>query len=172
MTETGQNITALYCRLSHEDELRGESNSITNQKAMLEKYALENHFGNTRFYIDDGFSGVSFDRPAFQEMISDMEDGRIQTIITKDLSRLGRDYLKTGTYIELVFPQNNVWYIAINDGVDSDKSLDEFVGLRNYFNDFYARDISKKNPRRAKSKGGTRGTPGVQPAIWLYEKSG
>ncbi len=158
MTETGQNITALYCRLSHEDELQGESNSITNQKAMLEKYALENHFGNTRFYIDDGFSGVSFDRPAFQEMISDMEDGRIQTIITKDLSRLGRDYLKTGTYIELVFPQNNVRYIAISDGVDSDKSLDEFVGLRNYFNDFYARDISKKirAAQKAKAERGER----------------
>ena len=100
----------------------------------------------------------AFDRPAFQEMISDMEDGQIQTIITKDLSRLGRDYLKTGTYIELIFPQNNVRYIAINDGVDSDKSLDEFVGLRNYFNDFYARDISKKirAAQKAKAERGER----------------
>ena len=161
MTKTEQNITALYCRLSHEDELQGESNSITNQKAMLEKYALENHFGNTRFYIDDGFSGVSFDRPAFQEMICDMEDGQIKTIITKDLSRLGRDYLKTGTYIELIFPQNNVRYIAVNDGVDSDKNLDEFVGLRNYFNDFYARDISKKirAAQKAKAERGERLAP-------------
>ena len=90
-------ITALYCRLSQEDELEGESNSIKNQKAMLSKYAVDNGFLNCRFYIDDGYSCVTFERPDFKRMIADMDDGEIGTVITKDLSRLGRDYLKTGT---------------------------------------------------------------------------
>ena len=106
MKSNQQKITALYCRLSQEDELEGESNSIKNQKSMLEKYAADNGFGNCRFYIDDGYSGVSFERPDFKRMIADMEKGEIGTVITKDLSRLGRDYLKTGTYIEIIFPQN------------------------------------------------------------------
>lgn len=139
-----QLITALYCRLSQEDELQGESNSIRNQKALLEKYALDNGFHNCRFYIDDGYSGVDFNRPDFNRMIDDMNNGLIGTIITKDLSRLGRDYLKTGTYLEIIFPQNNVRYIAINDGVDSETDSNEFIGIRNYFNDYYAQDISKK----------------------------
>lgn len=123
MKSNQQKITALYCRLSQEDELEGESNSIKNQKSMLEKYAADNGFGNCRFYIDDGYSGVSFERPDFKRMIADMEKGEIGTVITKDLSRLGRDYLKTGTYIEIIFPQNDVRYIAVNDGVDSKKAV-------------------------------------------------
>lgn len=141
---SNQGITALYCRLSQEDEQQGESNSITNQKRILEKYAAENGFYNCRFYIDDGYSGVTFERPDFKRMISDMEKGDITTIITKDLSRLGRDYLKTGTYIEIIFPQNNVRYIAVNDGVDTAVGTNEFIGIRNYFNDFFAADTSKK----------------------------
>lgn len=144
-SNTNQNlITALYCRLSQEDEQQGESNSIKNQKSMLEKYAADHGFLNCRFYIDDGYSGVTFDRPDFKRMIADMDAGKIGTIITKDLSRLGRDYLQTGTYLEIIFPQNNIRYIAVNDGVDSEKGNNEFVGIRNYFNDYYAQDISKK----------------------------
>ena len=137
-------ITALYCRLSQEDELQGDSNSIVNQKLMLQKYADEHGFIACKFYCDDGYSGVSFNRPAFNEMVADMNEGKIGIVITKDLSRLGRDYLQAGTYLEIIFPQNNVRYIAINDGVDSEKGNNEFVGIRNYFNDYYAQDISKK----------------------------
>ena len=122
-----QGITALYCRLSQEDELQGESNSITNQKKILEKYASDNGFYNCRFYVDDGYSGVTFERPDFQRMIADMEKGEISTIITKDLSRLGRDYLKTGTYIEIIFPQHDVRYIAVNDSVDTAVGTNEFI---------------------------------------------
>ena len=158
MKSNQQKITALYCRLSQEDELEGESNSIKNQKSMLEKYAADNGFGNCRFYIDDGYSGVSFERPDFKRMIADMEKGEIGTVITKDLSRLGRDYLKTGTYIEIIFPQNDVRYIAVNDGVDSEKGCNEFIGIRNYFNDFFAADTSKKirAVQRAKAERGER----------------
>lgn len=111
---------------------------------MLKKYADENGFGNCRWYCDDGFSGVSFKRPAFEKMIRDMENGEIGTIITKDLSRLGREYVQTGMYYEMIFPENNVRYIAVNDGVDSAKGDNEFVGIRNCFKEFYARDTSKK----------------------------
>mgnify|MGYP002859940346 CR=1 FL=1 len=124
-------ITALYCRLSNDDDLQGESNSITNQKAILLKYAQDNGFRNMQFYIDDGYSGTNFDRPDFQRMIADMENGRIGTIITKDLSRLGREYLKTGEYIEMIFPDYDVRYIAINDNVDTLKSENEFMAFKN-----------------------------------------
>ena len=153
-----QGITALYCRLSQEDELQGESNSITNQKKILEKYASDNGFYNCRFYVDDGYSGVTFERPDFQRMIADMEKGEISTIITKNLSRLGRDYLKTGTYIEIIFPQHDVRYIAVNDSVDTAVGTNEFIGIRNYFNDFFAADTSKKirAVQRAKAERGER----------------
>ena len=108
-------ITALYCRLSQDDMLAGESNSITNQKAILLKYAQDNGFSNPQFYVDDGFSGTNFNRPDFIRMMNDVESGKVETVITKDLSRLGRDYLKTGEYIEIVFPDYDVRYIAIND---------------------------------------------------------
>ena len=144
MINQSDKITALYCRLSQEDENSGDSNSIINQKTMLKKYADENGFGNCRWYCDDGFSGVSFKRPAFEKMIHDMENGEISTIITKDLSRLGREYVQTGMYYEMIFPENNVRYIAVNDGVDSAKGDNEFVGIRNCFNEFFARDTSKK----------------------------
>lgn len=143
-TNSNQKITALYCRLSQEDGLQGDSNSIINQKLMLQKYADDHGFYNCKFYCGDGYSGVSFKRPAFEEMITDMDEGKIGIIITKDLSRLGRDYLQTGTYLEIIFPENDIRYIAINDGVDSANGDNEFVGIRNYFNDFYARDTSKK----------------------------
>ena len=130
-------ITALYCRLSQEDMLHGESNSITNQKAILSKFAADNGFRNTKFYVDDGISGTTFERDGFKAMMADIEDGKVGIVITKDLSRLGRDYLKTGELIEMVFPDYDVRYIAINDGVDTLKSENELMAFKNIFNDWY-----------------------------------
>ena len=127
-------ITALYCRLSQEDMQAGESESIQNQKLILQKYADEHHFFNTRFFVDDGFSGVSFEREGLQAMLHEVEAGNVATVITKDLSRLGRNYLKTGELIEIVFPEYEVRYIAINDGVDTAREDNEFTPLRNWFN--------------------------------------
>ena len=146
-------ITALYCRLSQDDMLQGESNSITNQKAILKKYADDNGFGNTVYYVDDGVSGTTFEREGFKAMMADVEAGKVGTVITKDLSRLGRDYLKTGEYIEIIFPDYDVRYIAINDGVDTFKSENELMAFKNIFNDWYARDTSKKIRAVFKAKG-------------------
>ena len=118
-------ITALYCRLSNDDDLQGESNSITNQKAILMEYAKKNGFRDPQFYIDDGWSGTNFNRPDFQRMIADMENGRIGTIITKDLSRLGRDYLMTGQYIEMIFPEYNDKEYCIESSCSSVISAEE-----------------------------------------------
>lgn len=126
-------ITALYCRLSQEDLQAGESGSIQNQKVILQRYADEHHFLNTRFFVDDGFSGVSFDREGLQAMLQEVEAGHVATVITKDLSRLGRNYLKTGELIEVIFPEYDVRYIAINDGVDTAREDNEFTPLRNWF---------------------------------------
>ena len=111
-------ITALYPRLSHEDELQGESNSISNQKRILETYAKQNGFSNLQWYTDDGYSGANFQRPGFQAMLADIEAGKVGTVIVKDMSRLGRNYLQVGMYTEMIFPQKGVRFIAINDGVD------------------------------------------------------
>ena len=151
-------ITALYCRLSQEDMQAGESESIQNQKMILQKYADEHHFFNTRFFVDDGFSGVSFEREGLQAMLHEVEAGNVATVITKDLSRLGRNYLKTGELIEIVFPEYEVRYIAINDGVDTAREDNEFTPLRNWFNEFYARDTSRKIRAVQKAKG-ERGVP-------------
>ena len=111
--------TAIYCRLSLDDGSLGESGSIQTQKMMLEKYCRDNNFTIKEVYIDDGYSGLNFDRPAFKRLIADIESGKINLVITKDLSRLGRDYLQTGYYTEQYFPLHNVRYIAVNDGVDT-----------------------------------------------------
>ena len=137
-------ITALYARLSQEDTLEGDSNSIVNQKAVLSKYAADNGFSNPVFFIDDGVSGVTFDRPHFNRMIAEIEAGNVATVIVKDMSRLGRDYLKVGYYTEIFFVERDVRYIAINDGVDSAKGDNDFTPFRNLFNNFYAKDTSKK----------------------------
>lgn len=145
--QSAQNlITALYPRLSRDDELQGESNSISNQKKILEDYARKNGYPNLRFYTDDGYSGVSFERPGFQEMLADIEAGKVGTVIVKDMSRLGRNYLQVGFYTEMLFPQKGVRFIAINDNVDSsNEGMDnDFTPLRNLFNEFYSRDTSKK----------------------------
>ncbi len=162
-------ITALYCRLSQDDMLQGESNSITNQKAILKKYAEDNGFSNTVYYVDDGVSGTTFERDGFKAMMTDVEAGKVSTVITKDLSRLGRDYLKTGEYIEIIFPDYDVRYIAINDGVDTFKSENEFMAFKNIFNDWYARDTSKKIRAVFKAKGQS-GKPLSYP-IYGYKRS-
>ena len=131
-------ITALYSRLSQEDLRAGESESIQNQKIILQKYADEHHFFNTRFFIDDGVSGVSFEREGLQEMLREVEAGNVGTVIVKDLSRLGRNYLKTGELIELFFPEHDVRFIAINDGVDTAREDNEFTPLRNWFKQILA----------------------------------
>ena len=145
MKGNGTKITALYCRLSQDDGNVGDSMSIQSQKAILEKYAREIGKAAYSFYVDDGYSGTNFQRPSFQRMIADIEDGKIDTVITKDLSRLGRNYLESGAYIEVFFPQHHVRYIAVNDGVDSEQSggLD-ITPFKNILNEFYSRDISKK----------------------------
>ena len=163
-------ITALYCRLSQDDMLAGESNSITNQKEILLKYAQDNRFPNPQFYVDDGFSGTNFNRPDFQRMIRDMENGKIGTIITKDLSRLGREYLKTGEYIELIFPDYDVRYIAINDGVDTQRGDNDYTPFKNLMNDFFAKDCSKKIRAVVKAKGQS-GKPVSARAPYGYKKS-
>ena len=158
MIQADTKITALYCRLSQEDMQAGESESIQNQKLILQKYADEHHFFNTRFFVDDGFSGVSFEREGLQSMLHEVEAGNVATVITKDLSRLGRNYLKTGELIEIIFPEYDVRYIAINDGVDTAREDNEFTPLRNWFNEFYARDTSKKirAVKQAKAQKGER----------------
>ena len=137
--------TALYCRLSQDDGIEGDSNSIQNQKSILRKFAEDHHFPSPCFYVDDGFSGGNFQRPAFQQMISDMENGGIGIIVTKDLSRLGRNQLHTGLYIEERFPMFGVRYIAINDNVDTDSSeSNDLMPFKNLFNEWFIRDTSRK----------------------------
>ena len=165
-------ITALYCRLSQDDGLDGESNSIQNQKKILEQYAINHHFPNPQFYVDDGYSGASFNRPDFQRMMADMEDGKIGIIITKDLSRLGRNQLHTGLYIEERFPQFGVRYIAINDNVDTENAeSNDLMPFKNLFNEWFGRDSSRKirAVQRAKAQRGERlGTR----APYGYKKDG
>lgn len=137
-------ITVLYCRLSQDAMIDGESNSITNQKAILKQYAEDNGFSNPIFYVDDGMSGTTWERSGFKAMLADIESGKVGTVITKDLSRLGRDYLKTGELIEIVFPDYDVRYITVNENVDMAKSDNKLMEFKNIFNDWYARDCSKK----------------------------
>lgn len=155
-TNYPDNITALYARLSQEDALDGESNSIANQKKILMKFATDSGFPNLTFFIDDGVSGVTFDRPGWNEMIRLAEAGKIRTVIVKDMSRMGRDYLKVGYYTESFFAERDIRYIAINDGVDSDKGDNDFTPFRNLFNGFYARDTSKKIRAVMRAKGNAR----------------
>jgi len=143
--QNNDKITALYCRLSKDDGTNNESMSIGTQKTMLKEYAKRNGFLNCQFYVDDGYSGTNYDRPAFQQLIEDIRNGEVSTLITKDLSRLGRNYLETGTYIEVFFPNHNVRYIAVNDGVDSiDNAQMDITPFRNIINEMYAKDTSRK----------------------------
>ena len=150
-------VTALYCRLSLDDKLEGDSNSIINQKKILQKYALEHGWTNYRFYIDDGISGTTFNRPGFQEMIADIEAGIVKRVIIKDMSRFGRDYLQVGMYTEIMFPEHDVHFITVNDGVDSTQGDNEFTPFRNIINEWYAKDTSKKIRAVMKVKGNAGG---------------
>ena len=147
-------ITALYCRLSRDDELQGDSNSIKNQKAILQKYADDNGFHNTFLFVDDGYSGTTFDRPGWNKLMEQVNDGKVGTIIVKDMSRLGRDYLQVGMYTEMVFPNADIRFIAINNGVDSNNQADnDMTPFINIFNEFYAKDTSRKIRAVFKAKG-------------------
>lgn len=148
-----QKITILYCRLSNEDALDAESNSITNQRNILLRYAADHGFTNTRILVDDGYTGTNFNRPGVQEGLSLVEQGMVGTWIVKDMSRFGRDYLQVGRYTEIVFPSYDVRFIAVNDGVDSARGTDDFTPIRNVFNDFYAKDTSKKVRAVLKARG-------------------
>ncbi len=136
--------TALYCRLSLDDKQEGDSSSIQTQKIMLEKYAKENGFIIHDFYVDDGYSGLNFDRPDFQRMLNDIDAGKVNMVITKDLSRLGRDYIMTGYYTDIYFSKKNIRYIAVNDDIDTIKDNNDIAPFKNILNDMYAKDISRK----------------------------
>ena len=139
-------ITALYERLSRDDEQSGDSNSIVNQKKMLEKYATEQGFTNLRHYTDDGWSGTNFDRPDWKRMLADIEDGIVGCVIVKDMSRIGRNYLEVGFYTEVLFRKKNVRFIAISNNVDSalNDGSNEFAPFLNIMNEWYAKDMSRK----------------------------
>ena len=143
--KSAPSVTALYCRLSIEDGRENESMSISNQKALLRDFAEKNGLLDYEYYVDDGYTGRNFNRPSFQRMIADIEAGKVKCVITKDLSRLGRNYIEAGSYIEVFFPRHNVRYIAITDGVDSvNRQEMDITPFKNILNDLYSRDISKK----------------------------
>jgi len=152
--QTGIKVTALLSRLSRDDELQGESNSITNQKKMLEDYANQHGFTNLEHYSDDGYSGTNFNRPQWKRMIADIEDGKIGCVIVKDMSRLGRDYLQVGFYTEVFFRQKGVRFIAVSNNIDSaNGESSEFAPFLNIMSEWYARDASRKIKAMYQSKG-------------------
>ena len=154
-------ITALYCRLSQEDERSGESLSIENQKSILLSYCKEHHFPNPTFFVDDGVSGTTFERPGFQAMLKEIEEEKVGIVLSKDLSRMGRNSSLLGLYTNFTFPQHGVRYIAINDNYDTadlNSVNNDFAGIKNWFNEFYARDTSRKIRAVQKAKG-ERGVP-------------
>mgnify|MGYP001024547998 FL=1 len=172
MLRATEKITALYCRLSQEDALAGESNSISNQKNILLQYVKQNHFLNPLFFVDDGYSGTSFERPGFQKMLDEIEAGHVSTVIVKDLSRFGRNSALTGMYTNITFAKYGVRFIAINDNYDTidPNSIDnDFAGIKNWFNEFYARDTSRKIRAVNKAKG-ERGEPLAVNPPYGYKK--
>ena len=149
-----EKITAIYCRLSRDDELAGESNSISNQKSIISKFCRDNGFKNLQYFVDDGYSGTNFNRPAWTELLDKIENGEVGTLVVKDMSRLGRDYLKVGFYTEVLFVEKGVRFIAINNGIDSANQIDsDFTPFLNIINEWYAKDTSKKIRAVMKSKG-------------------
>lgn len=162
-------ITALYCRLSRDDGMDGDSNSVSNQKKLLAQKAKELGLSNTRYYVDDGYTGTNFNRPGFQQMLEEIEAGFITAVMVKDLSRLGRDYVSVGSYTDTYFPDHNVRFIAVNDCIDSDEGESEIAPFKNILNEMYARDISKKI-RSSHRLRGNAGEPLSQPP-YGYMKS-
>jgi len=169
MKQANQKYIILYGRLSQEDDREGDSNSIQNQRMMLEKYATDNGFENTLFLSDDGYSGTNFNRPAWNKLMRLVENGEVSTIIVKDMSRLGREYLQVGQYTELVFPSYGIRFIAINDNVDSLYGDNDFTPFKNLFNDFYAKDTSRKI-RAVKKAQAERGERVATRAPYGYKK--
>lgn len=170
MKQANEQYTILYARLSQEDGSQGDSNSIQNQRLILEKYAKDNGFENLKFLYDDGFSGTNFQRPAWTELMALMENGEVATLIVKDMSRLGREYLEVGRLTEIVFPSCGIRFIAINDGVDSlYESSNDFTPMRNWFNELYAKDCSKKIRASARAKAETGARVGTK-APFGYQK--
>ena len=168
--QTEPKITALYERLSRDDELQGDSNSIRNQKIFLESYAKEHGFGNCVHYTDDGWSGGNFDRPAWKQLIRDVEAGKIGVVIVKDMSRVGREYLQTGYYTEVVFRDQDIRFIAIGNNIDSnDQSTTDIAPFFNIMSEFYLRDMSKKQRAAYKARG-LAGKPTTNQAIYGYRK--
>ncbi len=170
MKQTEVKITALYERLSRDDDLSGDSNSIVNQKIQLQDYAVSHGFSNCVHYTDDGYSGGNFDRPAWKQMLADIEAGKVGTVLAKDMSRIGRDYLQTGYFTEILFRQHNVRFIAIGNGIDSaDPSSSEFAPFMNIMNEWYLRDLSRKQRSAIRVKGES-GKPTTNCAIYGYQK--
>ncbi len=155
-------ITALYCRLSRDDGTESESNSIGNQKKLLSQKAKEMGLTDTKYYVDNGYTGTNFNRPGFQQLIDDIEIGLVSAVMVKDLSRLGRDYVSVGNYTDSYFPEHNVRFIAVNDAIDSDEGESEIAPFKNILNEMYARDISKKI-RSSHRLRGSMGEPLSQP---------
>lgn len=154
MNRQSDKITAIYCRLSRDDELTGDSNSIVNQKAILKKYANEQGFQNIQFFVDDGYSGANFNRPDWKRMIELVENDKVGIILAKDMSRIGRNYLEVGIYTEMLFSEHDVRFIAVNSGVDSANQQDnDFTPFLNIINEFYVKDSSKKVRAVMKQKG-------------------
>ena len=172
MLRATEKITALYCRLSQEDANEGDSNSITNQKDILLRYAKEHRFPNPTFFVDDGYSGTNYDRPGSQQMLSEIEAGKVVVVLTKDLSRLGRNSSLTGLYINFTFPKYSVRYIAINDHfdtIDPNSTDNDVAGIKNWFNEFFAKDTSRKIRAVQKAKG-ERGVPLTTNVPFGYRK--
>ena len=163
-------ITALYCRLSRDDGTESESNSIGNQKKLLSQKAKEMGLTDTKYYVDDGYTGTNFNRPGFQQLIDDIEIGLVSAVMVKDLSRLGRDYVSVGNYTDSYFPEHNVRFIAVNDAIDSDEGESEIAPFKNILNEMYARDISKKI-RSSHRLRGSMGEPLSQPPYGYMKSS-
>ena len=163
-------ITALYCRLSRDDGTESESNSIGNQKKLLSQKAKEMGLTDTKYYVDDGYTGTNFNRPGFQQLIDDIEIGLVSAVMVKDLSRLGRDYVSVGNYTDSYFPEHNIRFIAVNDAIDSDEGKSEIAPFKNILNEMYARDISKKI-RSSHRLRGSMGEPLSQPPYGYMKSS-
>ena len=168
--QTEEKITALYERLSRDDDLTGDSNSILNQKRYLESYAAQRGYTNIVHYTDDGWSGGNFDRPAWKRLVADIEAGKVAHLLCKDLSRIGRNYLQTGFYTEVFFRQHGVHFVAIANSVDSnDQNSNEFAPFLNIMNEWYLRDLSRKQKAAVRVKGES-GKPTTNIAIYGYKK--
>ena len=169
MAQTGK-ITALYCRFSADDGMKGDSDSIAHQKDILTEYANNHGLTNQRFYVDDGVSGVTFERAGFKAMLTDIENGLVGTVVVKDMSRFGRNYLMVGQYLEIVFPEYGVRFIAISDNVDSDEGINDLMPINNLLNEWYARDISRKERAVIQNKDNNGGRTTSKP-IYGYKKA-